>query len=602
MTELLAQHDKIENKENLNPEELKAIKTINNFFDKNNGNDIIIKEWLEGWNTKLWEEFNEVKEAYELVKNDITFSDAYTPEKYADHKTNITWYLNNNFWHLKQDIKGLNFTSLHPDVLQAKLYNYNISNFNTSPIDIPRFMTNFKAEYIQYGVKIEEQIQTPAKIPEYNKDQEHIIGKIFEVPDSEKAYVEKLIWYIQAGEPFDLDVFWQSDGTAVKNPEFIWKKYNTLRSELLAWCNAEVQKNLETIFPLFDAKNYPDKASWNVAFAKTRGLAKLSYLKAEDKNTIFAGDFLDAGDGSYKIGKTNFRFNTVSEIGNEHTLWKVSLKPSLEGRSRLITDYMESYLQNINAVNTRFHITYPAWTNLGYDNAPDYDPETSNKVRSGQSKTARFSSEWISAEFMINKASDWKSPKIMSLFKGETHVATPESLQKQSHWAYLMNILISSDDIVSGKYDDIFVYKITKDQTTGKDIARYVQLKDGMSFEKAMGIFAKVNKDNPTALQYVDNVSAALNNFDVLAKELQSNDKLRMGVAKDMFSKWEKSMPSYWKLGDIDRSKNNAYYKFLEQIGVSVTQSKTTDGKIYLSFNIKDNNGKTQKIGSKLFV
>jgi|GEM_PF-2467307 len=35
MTELLAQHDKIEKKEQINPGELQAIKEINKFFDKN---------------------------------------------------------------------------------------------------------------------------------------------------------------------------------------------------------------------------------------------------------------------------------------------------------------------------------------------------------------------------------------------------------------------------------------------------------------------------------------------------------------------------------------------------------------------------------------
>ena len=70
MTELLAQHDKIEKRENINPEELNAIKAINNFFDKNKGDSDIVENLKKG----TWPEA--IQKNYDLIQKDIQFSDA----------------------------------------------------------------------------------------------------------------------------------------------------------------------------------------------------------------------------------------------------------------------------------------------------------------------------------------------------------------------------------------------------------------------------------------------------------------------------------------------------------------------------------------------
>jgi hypothetical protein len=80
--------------------------------------------------------------------------------------------------------------------LQAKLGDYNKAFPEKDVIDIGKFMTNFHAEKIQNAMSIQTIDREVPEIADYNKDQEHIIGKIFEVPAEEKAHIQNLVKYI----------------------------------------------------------------------------------------------------------------------------------------------------------------------------------------------------------------------------------------------------------------------------------------------------------------------------------------------------------------------------------------------------------------------
>ena len=94
MNEVLATHENIENNEALSSDELRALQAINNFFDKNIDTDHILKEDLEQENSDI---SSDVLDAYNTLKDDIMFLDAYATQEYQLHRSSVIDYLTNNF-------------------------------------------------------------------------------------------------------------------------------------------------------------------------------------------------------------------------------------------------------------------------------------------------------------------------------------------------------------------------------------------------------------------------------------------------------------------------------------------------------------------------
>lgn len=196
----------------------------------------------------------------------------------------------------------------------------------------------------------------------YEKDQTHDIGKIFEIPPKEKSHIQNLAR--QAGENTDmfyLNVFGQADATEVKNPEFIGPKYNQLRSKLMQGFkkqeDADIIHNINKVFPEFNKETYPDKASWNLAFAKARAMSKISFLDLVDKKILMKGAFISSDeDNKVQIGHINFKFNIASVEGKDNTIGRVELLPHFPTRKEQISKYLENYIQNQNFPTLTFTI------------------------------------------------------------------------------------------------------------------------------------------------------------------------------------------------------------------------------------------------------
>ena len=587
MPELLANHEQIEQK-NLNPDELNAIQDINKFLSDNEGTDQAIVDKLK---KEDWEWIPDaIKESYETIKNDISFSDAYTPEEYDQHKNNIINYLANNFGHMNQRAEGLDFSALNTTVLESKLFNYNKTQFDKDKtqqnlIDIPRFMTNHKADYINNALRTETIVKTPAEIPEYNKEQEHVIGKIFEVPQEEKNHILNLVQLVKSEQgTFNLEVFGQSDGTPVRNPKFIGQKYNDLRNELLEWCNPSIQENLIAIFPEFNSDNFPDKDSWNVAFAKTRAMAKLSFISPEDKNILLQWS-TTKWDNKTKIWSTTFAFNTVENQGHEHTLWRVKLTNNLEKQTEDIVTYLDHYIQNISVNSIWFSIEYPdhiknEWTINGRRQLWYINWSTP--------ATRLVSDFWLSADFMINTWNNREEPNVSinREFTKEWGTKAPETLTPRSSGDYRMNIVLNYADIINGKYDEYFDYT----RPDWENITREIKLKDNISFADGLTLFKSMNK-NTSAETYANNVWAELHNLQYLESQINNNFELRTWVATAMFDKrstYVKQNPNNYE---------NTYYTMLQWLWVDISKNTTTDGRQLISFNLQDkNSGKIVQI------
>lgn len=143
-----------------------------------------------------------------------------------------------------------------------------------------------------------------------------------------------------------------------------------------------------------------------------------------------------------------------------------------------------------------------------------------------------------------------------------------------------MNIVISHKDILDGAYDDILSYEIDTDTHQAKNIV----FKKAMSFDDALHIYMNINKNNPSIMDYTEQVSAAVNNFKLLADEIQRDPQLKAGIASDLYNKVKENSGKY----TVDSIKNDPYYKYLEQLGIDIKPAKTVDGKDRLLFSIAD--------------
>lgn len=571
MSELLVNHEKVENNESLNPDELKALQAINNFFDKNVATDQKLREDLDTKNTEENTKiYPDILDAYNTLKDDLTFADAYPTQEYQSQRASIIDYLTDNFWRTNQEVGGKYFSTLHPVVLEAKLYDYNKSFPDRDVIDVAKFMTNFQAEKIQNAMSIQTVVTQKPEIDDYYKDQEHLIGKIFEIPAEEKAHIQDLVKYIHADHSFVLRIFGQADGTPVKRPQSIGNVYNTLRDDLMQGCDKAIQANINKIFPPFDTNNYPDKAAWNVAFAKARALSKISHLPAEDKNKIFAGDYIASWSGEHKLWNTVWNFKTVQETGHQYTQGSVEIEQKLDIVAKRIVEQRENYIQNIGLNAIGFTIS---------DTAPRYKWQ--------EITTQLKTNGLITADFKFTKKSDRKTPQEALWFIDSYgwDQSTEAVYNKSSDRK--INIVIPYAAIESGDYDQFISYEKTPDGEVSN-----IQLKP-ISFKDALDLFKKINPEE-SAQKYAANTEASLNNFDKLTAALEDNIDLKIAVAKELIKKPAFTSENY---------KQSAEYQSLQELGIYTQESTIAEWKNawkkVVLFYIDDDSGKKISIESK---
>jgi len=572
MTELLIRHEKIENNESLNPAELKALQAINSFFDKNSDTDHRLKDDLEKKASTIPED---ISQAYKTLKNDISFADAYPEAKYQSQRAKVIDYLANNFWRLKQEVGGKYFSTIPADLIDAKVADLNKTG-KYDVIDIGKFRTNFQAEKIQ-NMRIQTVDTAYPELENYYKDQEHVIGKIFEVPAEEKAHIQDLVKYIQDDHSFILSIFGQADGTPVQNPQFIGKKYNELRDMLMQGCDKTIQSNINKIFPPFDTSNYPDKSSWNIAFAQARALSKISYLSAEDKNKLFAGAYVASSSGEHKLWNTMWNFKTVQETGHQYTKGSVEIEQSLDKVAKEIVEQRKNYIQNIGLNAIWFTIS----------GTPSYQWQ--------EIATGLKTDGLVTADFYFNKQSARKNPQqgkkfIPDFWLDQTMQAVYDKSSDRT-----IHVVVPYPAIKAGEYDTFFSYEKKPDG----EIAN-IQLKP-ISFKDALNLFKKLNPEQ-SAQKYADNVEASLNNFDILTAALKDNRDLQIAVAKQIIETRKFLTPDTIKW---DLYKTSKEYKILQEMGVHTQQSSITSkegvatGKNMITFYTTSDSGEKIIISSK---
>lgn len=537
MTELLAQHDKIEKRENINPEELNAIKAINTFFDKNKGDSDIVENLKKG----MWPEA--IQKNYDLIQKDIQFSDAYDASEYLQLKKSLVSAVEKDFGNLGQIVwEGNYYKNLHEWFLNAALMKYNTTRLdpsNPEPISISKFMVNFKAEKIS-TLQYENQIQTITDKSLVDKEKQDQIGEIFSLSDAEKTEITKTLSTISSWEySADINIFWQADGTRVNSIPRINKLYSDLKNNLLNWCTPQVKENLGKIFPDFNEKNA------NLFYAMSRGLSKISFLSSELKNTIFNWPIVwpDA-NGLSKIWSVNFRFNQVAEKWDEHTFWGIEIKPNLESQSTTIINYLkETVLRMQFQPTVSFTIKYPEGKRI----SPD--PIAYDAVH-------WF---WSSADFNISKQSDWNSPSnrggdYNKLKPGNSRNLITNKSDRLDH----MNIVIPYTDV--DKYNNYITYN-PKTQST-QEWTKY-SVNQKLSFADMLKLFQSQQKPWSQQDIYANQVRTTLVNFDNLSDMIQTNPALKKQLAEDLYKT------------ELNPRQNKNYetswlYKYLNQLGYKI--------------------------------
>jgi len=534
MTELLAQHDKIEKKEQINPGELQAIKEINKFFDKNKWDAGIAENLKNG----TWPE--DLQKNYDLIKESIVFSDAYDPLEYWHLKKLIVTGIEEDFGNLGQLVGEWNYyKNLHEWFLYADLMKYNTTRLdanNPEPVSISKFMTNFKAEKIstlQYETveKVESDRSSVAK------EKEDKVGKIFLLNEQEKSEITKTLSTVASWKhSADIDIFWQSDGTRVNNVPIINKRYSDLRNDLFNWCSPQVKENLNNIFPPFDEKNA------NLFYAMSRGLSKISFLSPELKNAIFNWPLMwpDA-NGARKLWNVNFKFNQVTDKWDQHTFWGIEIKPNLETQSSQIINYLkETVLRMQFQPTASFTIKYPKEKRISPDPTA-YDAVTW---------------WWLSTNFMISKQNNWNIPSPWSHYNNFRPWKSPNTITDKSDRLHHMNIVIPYTEL--DKYKNYITY--TDSNYTDQSTKYSVNPK--LSFAKVLDLFQSQQKPWSKEALYANQVRTTLENFDVLASTIESNPALKKQLAEDLKT-------------EINPRQNKNYesswlYKYLMQLGYKI--------------------------------
>lgn len=525
--------ENIDYSKEMNKADVDAIKTINNFLGKKNSDDEVMKQ-IKSTDEAKSEDIRPVKDAYNVVKDKVIFSDAYSDQEYSRYKNILVLYLKKNLGHGINDISETSLYKTNPMMMHAKLLDYNTTDSGiTTPINIAKFMTNFQAERIAATIFV----STPgvATQEKQNQNKEHKTGEILNLNDEEKQWIQDKINAAIENPNIDIRILGQANGVKPQNNNEIKKTYTELREQVLRWCTSNIESNLIKIFPDFNDKNFPDAAAWNMGYAMSRTLNILSALDADQKNKIFAWGNTDnvfninAKQTSASLGKVKFIFKSVETTRDEDTLGNLEIVPTKIEMVKTIKKNIETIIKQINQTGIGFEIAY-----------------NGTKQYTGGSTVKKYIAPAISAFEFINKDTD-SGKRWASQFA--PNASKPDDILNTQYGKH-MNIVIPYDKISS--YSEF----ISHDKASGK------MSLNSLSFDDALRFYKQVNENNPDAIHYADLTKDMLDNFKYLNEYINNNPDIREELVKSLAA-------------DYNGDKHSSTAKFLINLWATLWEGKT---------------------------
>lgn len=357
-------------------EETDCIKTVNEFFSNKTDDKSYLNQLTNpNANQNIPDDQKvpeNVKDAYGKIKNDAIFSYAYSKDEYTGYKKDIIYYLKNNIGHGRNEVGEASFENTDPVMMETKLYEYNTSvNGVKNPIDVPKFMTNYKAQRIA-NLQFEEKIVKPTA-EEQSKEKTHATGKIFELSVTDINDINSKADIAIADKSLDLNLTGQANGVLPENPDGIKAKYNELKTKVLDGCDPKIQAELNKIFPDFDEKNFPDNNARNMGYAMTRVLSFLSALTPDKKNALLSktdekGNVVldvanifkkDNKNVTATLGQVNFIFKAVESKDPDQTLSNINVVPTKTEKLTVIKNIIDKYIKQLDQTSIQIELDYP---------------------------------------------------------------------------------------------------------------------------------------------------------------------------------------------------------------------------------------------------